>query len=88
MMYDDGRFAKHPLFRFFALNTEMRLRALQTAHVYAVQHRDDSQLSLDELHDMVGREVKNFSNRVLHYAASVRGTKQYWFRQCNRLMAM
>ena len=23
MKYDDGRFAKHPHFRFFALNTEM-----------------------------------------------------------------
>ena len=23
MMYDDNRFAKHPRFRFFALNTEM-----------------------------------------------------------------
>ena len=25
MLYADGRFAKHPRFRFFALNTEMRL---------------------------------------------------------------
>lgn len=28
MMYDDGRFATHPRFRYFALNTEMRWRAL------------------------------------------------------------
>ena len=26
LMYEDGRFAKHPRFRFFALNTEMRRR--------------------------------------------------------------
>ena len=37
---------------------------------------------------MVGREGEAFSNRVLHYAASLRGTKQYWFRQCSRLMSM
>ena len=30
LQYDDGRFARHPRFRFFALNTEMRHRALQT----------------------------------------------------------
>ena len=24
MMYSDGRFARHPCFRYFALNTEMR----------------------------------------------------------------
>ena len=34
MMYDDSRFSKHPRFRFFALNTEMRWRALQTGRVY------------------------------------------------------
>ena len=34
MMYGDGQFAKHPRFRYFALNTEMRWRALQTGRVY------------------------------------------------------
>ena len=63
-MYDDNRFAKHPRFRFFALNTEMRWRALQTGLVYVKQHPGDAQLSLDELRDMVGREGQTFSNRV------------------------
>ena len=36
---------------------------------------------------MVGREGESFSNRVLHYAASLRGTKQYWFRQRSRLLS-
>ena len=60
-MYDDNRFAKHPRFRFFALNTEMRL---QTGRVYVKRHPGDAQLSLDELRDMVGREGQTFSNRV------------------------
>ena len=47
--YDDNRFTKHPRFRFFALNTEMRWRALQTGRVYVKQHPGDAQLSLDEL---------------------------------------
>ena len=63
-MYDDNRFAKHPRFRFFALNTEMRWRALQTGRVYVKQHPGDAQLSLDELRDMVRREGQTFSNRV------------------------
>ena len=89
MMYGDGRFAKHPRFRFFALNTEMRWRALQTGRrVYVKQHPGDAQLSLDELRDMVGRQGESFCNRVLHYAASLRGTKQYWFRQRSRLLSM
>ena len=48
MMYDDNRFTKHPRFRFFALNTEMRWRALQTGRVYVKQHPGDTQLSLDQ----------------------------------------
>ena len=64
-MYDNNRFAKHPRFRFFALNTEMRWHALQTGRVYVKQHPGDAQLSLDELRDMVGRrEGQTFFNRV------------------------
>ena len=64
IMYDDNRFAKHPRFCFFTLNTDMRWRALQTGRVYVKHHPGDAQLSLDELRDMVGREGLTFSNRV------------------------
>lgn len=37
---------------------------------------------------MVGREAETFSNRVLHFAASLRGTSQYWFKQRTQLIAM
>ena len=88
MMYEDGRFAKHPQFRFFALNTEMRWRALQVGWIYIRQHPGDTQLTVDELCDKVGQEGEIFSNRVLHYAASLHGTKQYWFRQRSCLVCM
>ncbi len=55
------------------------------AGIYVRQHPHDAQLSVEELHDMVCRA---FSNRVLHYAVSLRGTRQYWFRQRSRLIAM
>ncbi len=53
MMYEDKRFATHPRFRYFALNTEMRWRALQTGRVYVHQHPNDARLSVDELRDIV-----------------------------------
>lgn len=49
---DDKRFAVHPRFRYFALNTEMRWRALQADRVYVNQHPNDARLSVDELRDM------------------------------------
>ena len=88
MMYKDGRFAKHPWFRYFALNTEMRSRTLQAGRIYIRQHPHDAQLSVDELKEMVGCEGVAFSNHVLHYATSLYGTRQYWFKQRSRLIAM
>ena len=66
----------------------MRWRALQAGRIYIQQHPGDAQLTVDELRDMVGREGEAFSNRVLHYVASLRGTRQYWFRQRGRLISM
>ena len=49
IVYKDGRFAKHRCFRYFALNTEMRWRALQAGRIYVRQHLCDVQLSVEEL---------------------------------------
>ena len=65
----------------------MRWRALQAGRIY-IQHPGDAQLTVDELRDMAGREGEAFSNRVLHYAASLRGTREYWFSQLSRLISM
>lgn len=35
-----------------------------------------------------GEGGEAFSNRVLHYATSLHGTRQYWMRQRSRLIAM
>ena len=88
VMYKDGRFAKHLRFRYFALNTEMRWRALQAGRIYVRQHPDDARLSAEELRDMVGANGEMFSKRVQHFATSLRGTNAYWFKQRNRLTAM
>ncbi len=52
----------------------------------SVRTSHDAHLSVDELKDMVGSDA--FSNRVLHFGASVRGTRQFWFKQKSRLVAM
>ena len=54
MMYSDVRSAKHPRFRYFALNTEMCQHALQAGQVYIQQHPKNARLSVDELCDMIG----------------------------------
>ena len=79
LMYKDGRFARHPRFRYFALNTEMRHRALGAGQIYVKQNTTDAQLTVQELRDMVNRinGGEAFSRTVLHYATSLRGTRSY-----------
>ena len=74
LMYQDGRFAQHPRFRFFALNTEMRWRALQVGRIYIKQHPHDAQLSVQDLKDMVGQQGERFSKKVTHFGNTLRGT--------------
>ncbi len=88
MLYKDGRFARHSRFRYFALNTEMRWRALQAGRIYVRQNPQDARLSVPELRDMIGCGGAAFSSRVMHFATSLRGTQPYWFKQRTRLIAM
>ena len=53
LMYADGRFARHPRFRYFSLNTEMRWWALQAGQVYVRQHPHDAQLFFFDCVNMV-----------------------------------
>ena len=88
MMYKDNRFATHPRFRYFTLNTEMRWRALQAGRIYIRQHPHEARLTVQELRDMIGNEGATFSNSVLHFASSLRGTRPYWYKQRSCLVAM
>ena len=54
----------------------MRWRALQAGRIYIQQHLQDRHLSVEQLCKIVGRE-EVFSNQVLHYASTLRGTRHY-----------
>ena len=88
LTYGNGQFAKHPRFRYFALNTQMRWRALQTGRIFINQHPKDARLTLEELQEIVDSDGYMFSSRVLHFASSLRGTSQYWFKRRSQLISM
>jgi len=69
MLYQDQRFATHPRFRYFTLNTQMRHQALQTGRIYVRQNPHNGHQSIDELREMVERDSNALSNRVLHFGS-------------------
>ena len=66
----------------------MRWRALQTGRIFINQHPKDARLTLEELQEMVDSDGYMFSSRVLHFASSLRGTSQYWFKRRSQLISM
>ena len=63
------------------LHSTLRCTGVLLGQIYVRQHPHDARLSVEKLRDMVSCEGEAFSNRVLHYAASLHGTRQYWFKQ-------
>ena len=66
----------------------MRWRALQSGNMYVRQLTLDAQLTVQELREIVGTDGEAFSNKVMRFAKSLRGTSPYWFRQRSQLIAM
>ena len=66
----------------------MRHRALQTGRIYVRQNPHDGHLSVDELRELVGHDNNAFTSRVLHFGATLRGTRQFWLKQKRRLISM
>ena len=60
----------------------MMWRTLQTGRIYVRQHPQDAHLSIQELRDL---GCETFSNRVLHFATSLCGTRPYWFNMVDTL---
>ena len=49
LKYRDGRFARHVRWRYFALNSQMRWRALQEGKVYVKQNLTAQQCTVEDL---------------------------------------
>uniref|UniRef100_A0A1X7UYL0 Helitron helicase-like domain-containing protein n=1 Tax=Amphimedon queenslandica TaxID=400682 RepID=A0A1X7UYL0_AMPQE len=88
MKHDQRRFAKHPHFCFFALNTEICSRGNETGQFYMKQHPGKALLTLHDRRDVISWAGERFSKKVLHHGTSQCGTKQYCLKERNKLIAM
>ncbi|XP_012153208.2 uncharacterized protein LOC105664208 [Megachile rotundata] len=79
LRYKDNRFAKHPSFRFFALNIIQRWESVAQGNVF-IQRNDLQTMSLDEIKERI-RTDRNFLKRVMSYSSSIPGTDSFWFKK-------
>ena len=87
MRYQDGRFARHPKFRYWALNTQMRQQA-SAAGSWFTNKSPDKMASIDTLREMAQDPNSHLSDIIARKSNSIRGTRPFWMRKSRELGAM
>ena len=92
MRWHDGRFARHPTFRFVAFNTLMRSQARARSKFFVKQHdgtrgpltREQLIQALEHTEDP---QAQALVNSITRHAVSIRGTRPFWNRKRQDLEA-
>jgi hypothetical protein len=70
--YEDGRFARHPRFRYWALNIIMQHEAKRASKWYTTTHPADKELTVEDIQEMRNADdAKGMADRVAHAAANL-----------------
>ena len=88
MRYADGRFARHPRFRYYAFNSMMRHRSKRAAAYYVGRNDDDAALSAADIRDLLGDDASRLAGRVFRMGATLRGSSAYWGQRARDLQQM
>jgi hypothetical protein len=92
MRFKDGRFARHPRFRYWArywaLNTNIRHDAEKASKSYTTTHREDKELTVADIQQMLSDDdAKGLADRVAHAAVRLLGSRPFWQKSQRALIA-
>ena len=87
MFYKDQRFARHPTFRYWALNTQMRHQADGYAKWFT-RLTPDKMATIEELRALVNNPDSHLEDMITRKTANLRGTRPYWGAASSELEAM
>ncbi|XP_053204723.1 uncharacterized protein LOC128389199 [Panonychus citri] len=86
MVYRDGRFAKHPRFRFFAMNSVLRWQALSRSSILICQN-DFRNSSVEEVSRRL-LEDPSLRSSIMAFSGQLRSTTPYWKLRAGELLDM
>ena len=66
----------------------MRKRALEQSRYFVDQQLGDPHLTVADLQEQLARGDTSFTNKLLYFGASLRGTAQYWHQQRRELRTL
>ncbi|KAE8739488.1 hypothetical protein FOCC_FOCC015019 [Frankliniella occidentalis] len=88
MEYSDRRFACHPTFRFFALNSMMRWNALTNGRVFVRNNPQYRDMTAADLRRALQTNRRNVLKQALYHGNKLHGTRQFWHARCGELLDM
>ena len=89
MRYRDPRFARHPRFRFFALNLIFRHRAMGRGKFLFSRDVGCHNMTVAELRNALNRDGGQIlASKIVRCLQTVRGTRPYWYMEGAKLRDM
>jgi hypothetical protein len=86
MCFHDGRFGRHPRWRFFVFNLLMRRRASGSARFYVSKSSGLKDLTRDELAEALLADDALLS-QIVRQGSDLTGTRPFWRNKSNSLQA-
>ena len=87
LKYQDGRFSRHPLFRYYIFNQIIREQALNATY-FLYGRLNKNSLSLDKLGNFINSSRgSQVLNKIIWHIQKLKGTRPYWKQKRNKLIA-
>ena len=87
LFYEDGRFAKDPIFPFYAMNYVIRQRNSSSGSFFIDKFHSGCPHSLEELKKSIQNGDTKFVNNLTYYNKRVYGSTSYWHHKRAELYA-
>jgi ATP-dependent DNA helicase PIF1 len=86
LQFEDGRFGRHPRFRFLIFNMLMRVRAREAARFFVKKNSDLAGLSLEELEQRLA-ESQSLLSQIIRQGNCLSGSRPFWAKKASSLVA-
>ena len=77
LAFEDGRFARHPRFRYYAWNVIQRKRASQTGRVFLRRDEEARDMTAEELQQLLAAGNRSLEYQLQYFGSTLRGTPQW-----------
>ena len=84
----DNRVSTHPFLKFFLMNLQLRMQALQQGRYVVAQQLNDAHLTIPELRENLRNEDESVPRKIISMATNFVNTDPYWREQKRKLDAL